>query len=443
MNTFTSNADEGADHPGNFFQDEFFHDAFGYSDGMGPSPEPFNPSILASNDVHDQSTLIGKALPSGDDSLERPLEGNRSLASLRPGSSSDSSIQYQCHDSSASASATPSSGLLGSDRMMVDERQAADWNAQEQLLVKKLLPLAHRDSLARQPQFMGKMDTVCQEGNFAIPSMGQFAYPVASSNLPASTQTPLKSRCTSLAMTSDLPLSNQKPPMSQAASATPILGYSVPTLYQPGLSIGRILEKSRVETQIPILLTLHHMPQGINRIHFPPSCISKPKLLTRPPPSKSPDMLELQVSLVCTSAMQDAAKRKEALAREAGPQEYVEECNPGEDKKPSHGGRVYSCAKCIKREQKRANRKKVKNIEEEEAWQREETKRIIVFNTEEVGSLLDLSAAPGAVKYAEATGSTPGPSQRGFSALPTSVSIELHMRITCYCRHHDEKSGFQ
>lgn len=437
MGTFISNADQGDDHSQEYFNSAFLHEDF------GPSPESHDKSHFASNNVTYQSTAIGEAVRFGEDPLEQGFGWNRALLSLRQGSPSDSSFQYQCHDSSTSASASTSSGLLGSDLMMVDGRQAANWNAEEQLQAKNLLPLTPKGDWTNQPQLMGQSDRAYQEGSFSTRPMSQLTSPITSSNLPTSIQTPPKSQFTSPLTTSDLPISNQTPPMSQATFTAPIFSYPLSAQYRPSLSIGRILEKSRVETQIPIVLTLHHMQQSIKRIHFPPSCISKPKLLTRPPPSKSPDMLELQVSLVCTSAMQDSVKRKLALDREAQPQENVEEGNQGEGMAPSNGGNVYSCAKCIKRERKRANRKKVKNIEEEEAWQRDEAKRIIVFNTEEVGSLLDLSAAPGAIKNAEATEFDLGPPHPGCSALPTSVNIELLMRITCYCRHHDEKLGFQ
>ena len=86
---------------------------------------------------------------------------------------------------------------------------------------------------------------------------------------------------------------------------------------RPRLFVQPTPLKSRVETQIPIKLTMHHLPPGIKRIHLPTHTISKPKLLTKPVATRSPDMLELYTMLVCTSAMQDQAKRERALARAA------------------------------------------------------------------------------------------------------------------------------
>ena len=234
------------------------------------------------------------------------------------------------------------------------------------------------------------------------------------------------------------------PHTSRVTSPTATLKLPEPAFFTPSLEIGRILEKSRVETQIPVTLKMQHMPDGIKRIHFHPSSISKAKLLNRPTPPKSSDMLEVHVALVCTSAMSDSTKRKVALDREAGRNQQPEgACNREEKLKPLDGGRVTSCSKCIKRERKRASRKTIKNIEEEEAWQRHEADRIIVFNIQEVIDLPDSEATRFSSPKAE-PGNIHRPYYRPSAALPTSsTSISLAMRITCYCRHHEEKVGFQ
>ncbi|KAA8911777.1 hypothetical protein FN846DRAFT_773689 [Sphaerosporella brunnea] len=83
-----------------------------------------------------------------------------------------------------------------------------------------------------------------------------------------------------------------------------------------------------------------------------------------------------------------------------------------------YGAPVQICDPCINRERKRASRKKHKKPEEEEKWALDETKRIIVFNTNQVRQL-----------------------ERPQGAA--AVYAETQMRICCYCRHHGEKEGFQ
>lgn len=233
------------------------------------------------------------------------------------------------------------------------------------------------------------------------------------------------------------------PCTSRVTSSAALLKFPEPPFFTPSLEIGRILDKSRVETQIPVTLKMQHMPEGIKRIHFPPSSISKAKLLTRPPPPRSPDMLEMHVALVCTSAMYDLTKRKLALNREAGRNQQTEgACNLEEQLRPLDGGRVDSCSKCIDRERKRASRKTIKNIEEEEAWQCHEAHRIIVFNIQEVIELPDVAAAQISAPNGQ-SGNMQGLYHRPSPAMLTPTNISLPMRITCYCRHHEEKIGFQ
>ncbi|RGP68015.1 spt23-suppressor of ty retrotransposon [Fusarium longipes] len=179
--------------------------------------------------------------------------------------------------------------------------------------------------------------------------------------------------------------------------------------------------KSRVETQIPIKMTLYPMPPGVTRLHLPPHTISKPKLLAKPAPKKTPDTLELFVSLVCTSAMEEEGRKEAALKRAAShPQRYLPPDNDDENT-PQKGGDVRICAGCITRERKRAARKKVKKPEEEQVWQQDEQHRVIVFNTQEMKDWQPVNAP---------------------MATPGTMQVDAPMRIACYCRHHGEKAGF-
>ncbi|KAI6267349.1 hypothetical protein MCOR28_010259 [Pyricularia oryzae] len=200
------------------------------------------------------------------------------------------------------------------------------------------------------------------------------------------------------------------------------------------LTINQTPLKSRVETQIPVKLTISPLPPGIKRLHLPRHTISKPKLIAKPWPERSPDMLELTVMLVCTSAMQNPEVRKRALARAAAasstskPGDGNNEADK-EEIKPQDGGEVHICPGCITRERKRAARKKAKKPEEEENWTRDEHRRVVVFNTHEIKEWQDPNA--------------PGPKAAQSGHYLTSGVIDAPMRIACYCRHHQEKGGFR
>ncbi|KAI1278589.1 hypothetical protein F5Y07DRAFT_63460 [Xylaria sp. FL0933] len=223
----------------------------------------------------------------------------------------------------------------------------------------------------------------------------------------------------------DIP--NASPPTSLSHS-------SVPRLF-----IHPMPAKSRVETQIPLKITMHNLPKGIKRVHLPTHTIAKPKLLQKPSAGPCPDMLELTTMLVCTSAMTDETRLKRAFSRAAGKPQIKDlhsTANGFEDEenKPQNGGEVRICTGCITRERKRAGRKKHKKPEEEELWDRYEQERAIVFNTLEVKEWQTVTPV-----MADPTGA-------GLinGAIPEgTVQVDAPMRIACYCRHHGEKLGFQ
>lgn len=188
--------------------------------------------------------------------------------------------------------------------------------------------------------------------------------------------------------------------------------------------------KSRVETQIPIRLTLYPLPTGVTKLRLPGHTISKLKFLAPPSTEPSPDTLELHTSLVCTSAMQDEEKLKRAFARARG--DTLDD-GPQEDDKPLDGGQVKICSGCIQRERKRASRKKQRKPEEDELFQKYEDQRVIVFNTNEIKEWSEPSR-----------NAVPGCGDIQLPAVPAgAMQVELPMRIACYCRHQNEKLGFQ
>ena len=243
----------------------------------------------------------------------------------------------------------------------------------------------------------------------------------------------------------------QPPVFQQPAAARPFASPAPGSgpEYPPILHVHSLPPKSRVETQIPVKLTLHPVPPGASKIHLQTHTISKSKLVAKPAPEKSPEMLELHAMLVCTSAMQDPAKRGRAFTRAAAllPNEKrkgrrsssgdTTSLNDDEDR-PANGGPVHICMGCIERERKRAARKKTKNVEEEQLWQKDEAKRTIVFNTQEIKDWQE----PSPPKTGE---NAQYPAAYGQNAQfpENSVQVDIPMRIACYCRHQEEKIGFQ
>ncbi|KFZ17044.1 hypothetical protein V502_04784 [Pseudogymnoascus sp. VKM F-4520 (FW-2644)] len=215
------------------------------------------------------------------------------------------------------------------------------------------------------------------------------------------------------------------------------------TMYKPVLAIHPTPLKSRVETQIPIKMTLFPFPPGITKLHLPTHTISKPKLLAKKPHTKSPDTLELTTTLVCTSAMQNPEFRRRAFERAAGAaktsdsrsEEEADTVSDDDDEnKPLNGGEVKICSGCITRERKRAARKKVKKVEEEESWHKDEDKRVIVFNTTEIKDWQQ----PSSQVLSETVGD-----RREPVVHEGALQVDAPMRIACYCRHQNEKLGFQ
>lgn len=231
-------------------------------------------------------------------------------------------------------------------------------------------------------------------------------------------------------------------------------------LSNPALFVQTITKKSRVETQIPVQLTLSPMPPGVSKLHIPRHTVARPKQVAKTLVEKSPEMLELSVELVCTSAMQDPVKRSRAFARAA----YICENDRKEEtrrlssgvvppyasddpEKPSNGGCVLICNSCKKREERRAARKKPKpNTSEEEAlWEPQSGKRIVMFNSQEVkeweypNTHTDLKKKDkGSRSLCEEV-----TLQANGSMSSPEGSMSLPMRIGCYCRHQEEKLGFQ
>lgn len=219
--------------------------------------------------------------------------------------------------------------------------------------------------------------------------------------------------------------------------------------FSTSMSVRPFKERSRVETQIPVHIDMRPLPPHVKKLHLQPHTITKMKQVAKPPVEKNPEMVELHAMLVSTTAMNDPSKRGRAFARAAGPQPfYLSKRRPSSDDpelldsdelKPSNGGPVRLCKGCIERERKRASRKKTRNEEEEEMWEGDASHRAIIFNNSEIIDRLG-TALP---KNGGKSRSTKAPDDERQPSAEDVFHTELTMRITCYCRHQEEKLGFR
>ncbi|PIA98873.1 hypothetical protein CB0940_02446 [Cercospora beticola] len=219
------------------------------------------------------------------------------------------------------------------------------------------------------------------------------------------------------------------------------------------LHIAPISTKSRVETQINVVMTLEKPPPGIEHLHLPLHTIAKSKLLAKEEfdPTK---VLELHTMLVCTSAMHNPQTKEKALKRAAAQnnaeiqrraelardvphdEDRNDQKNLPEDERVVNGGEVKICNNCIQRERKRAGRKKTKREEEQQHWERFETERVVVFNSNEYLPFKPCDPSQYPQRDTNADGEQ-------YMPPDGALHVTAAMRIACYCRHQSEKEGFQ
>lgn len=154
------------------------------------------------------------------------------------------------------------------------------------------------------------------------------------------------------------------------------------------LHITGMPSKSRVETQIKLGISISPKPRQF-LIHLPADCITKQKCylthnLVEYPSEFTSEILYLESFLICAS-----------------------------NNKPT-----YVCPRCVKREQRRASRRK-SGLSDNLLWCNNENKRAVVFNSRQVFLMKD------------------------EDCTSTSKSFSLSARIVCYCRHHKEPEGFK
>ncbi|KAG7842860.1 hypothetical protein KL941_004890 [Ogataea angusta] len=164
------------------------------------------------------------------------------------------------------------------------------------------------------------------------------------------------------------------------------------------LEIKELPSSSRVETQMKIQLDISPPPPQF-LLHLPRDTIAKPKLTLENneiPECVKPHMLFLDTFVVGASNS----------ATSDGQYQKLRSCNV--------------CKRCMRREMKRASRRKRGIAEDSINWNLNVPRRAIIFNTKEV------------ISFPRPTGNA------------TNVkSIDLLTRIVCYCRHHQEPNGFK
>ncbi|CDK28087.1 unnamed protein product [Kuraishia capsulata CBS 1993] len=177
------------------------------------------------------------------------------------------------------------------------------------------------------------------------------------------------------------------------------------------LNISDFPSYSRVETQIKLRLTVSPAPPQF-LIHLPSDTIAKSKLcLSAPvPESMQPHLLYLDTYVTSSGATYEGMTPDST----AGTPDYVPQGLKG----------CNACVRCLRREMKRAGRRKTGNIEDGLNWSVSEPKRAVIFNCKEIISF-------------------PRPTGYEASDVPSEKSIEIMSRIICYCRHHSEPDGFR
>ncbi|KAF2826397.1 hypothetical protein CC86DRAFT_370409 [Ophiobolus disseminans] len=190
--------------------------------------------------------------------------------------------------------------------------------------------------------------------------------------------------------------------------------------------------KTRAETQIKTSLVLEPLPRQYQWIRFPRHTLSKSKQLATTDEVDANEegdaAVRLELTLVCATAVEKEVGLDRALRRARGEEvlprrprgTQVSEVDKEDPAHPQNGGAVVICEGCKERERKRYDRKKKRNQEEENEWTNYEDDRIIMINEKEFKRWQDAEQVP----------------QHGRDAK----KVEFAMRITCYCRHQEEKS---
>ncbi|KAL1795807.1 hypothetical protein ACET3X_006031 [Alternaria dauci] len=189
--------------------------------------------------------------------------------------------------------------------------------------------------------------------------------------------------------------------------------------------------KNRAETQIKTTVTMDPLAPHFQWIRFPRQNLAKPKQMASAEEveanEKNNCTARLQLTLVLATAVEKPEGLERAFRRARG-----EEATPRRPRgvaitdiakddlcHPQNGGAVIICEGCKEREAKRFNRKKKREADDEKEWSNYEDDRIIMINEKEFKRWQD--------------------NENPDYSL-NARKIEFVMRITCYCRHQEDKS---
>jgi hypothetical protein len=204
------------------------------------------------------------------------------------------------------------------------------------------------------------------------------------------------------------------------------------TVDPPKVSIFVDKTKTRAETQIKTILVLDPLPRQYQWARFPRHTLSKSKQLASSDEIEANEngdsAIRVDLTLVCATAVEPQAGLERALRRARGvekmprrdPGTQVSDIDKDDAVHPQNGGAVVICEGCKERERKRYDRKKKRNQEEENEWSNYEDDRIIMINEKEFKRWQDV--------------------EQGSQHSLDAKKVEFAMRITCYCRHQEEKS---
>ncbi|EOA86004.1 uncharacterized protein SETTUDRAFT_47631 [Exserohilum turcica Et28A] len=200
---------------------------------------------------------------------------------------------------------------------------------------------------------------------------------------------------------------------------------------QSAVSIVLDKNKNRAETQIKTTLTMDPLSPHYQWIRFPRQNLAKPKQMAGNDEveanEKNNSTTRLQLTLVLATAVEKQEGLERALRRARGdeptprrPRGVAITDIAKEDRcHPQNGGAVIICEGCKEREAKRFNRKKKREADDEKEWSSYEDERIIMINEKEFKRWQDNDSPE-------------------YSA--SAKKVEFVMRITCYCRHQEDKS---
>jgi hypothetical protein len=162
--------------------------------------------------------------------------------------------------------------------------------------------------------------------------------------------------------------------------------------YKYKLYLGETPSKSRVETQIKCRLIISENASE-SLLHLPTDTIARPRFQLRDTFKPSSSILDLSIDVISAN---DPERQ------------------------------ILLCDRCTNRERKRAFRKKNLDSNEEYHWNDDRPRRLAIFNCREVVAFSQIKTC-----------------QVEDNHVVKGKEVELPLRLACYCRHHDAKSGFR